>query len=90
LKIWDYSFYNATIPSKRWGHVAFMEGDHMFIWGENTNRSDDRLLLAADMIIAFLKYMHLGIVHFSMTSDYKTPFVIWVTLGMHVFGNEWP
>ena len=39
LKMWDYSFYNATIPSKRWGHVAFMEGDYMFVWGGNTNGS---------------------------------------------------
>ena len=37
--MWDYSAYNAAIPCKRWGHVAFMAGDYMFLWGGNTNGS---------------------------------------------------
>jgi hypothetical protein len=38
-KMWDYSQFGQSSPSKRWGHAAVMVGDYMFVMGGHTNGS---------------------------------------------------
>jgi hypothetical protein len=38
-RMWDYNAYQVKIPQKRWGHIAVMAGDYMFVWGGHTNGS---------------------------------------------------